>query len=233
MRQTRRRIGEWLPREEDVVARFRKEFAAHARKRANAAQTNSAVADPAAFIRDDPVVRMDFTRAIGQAREAGFELGYADIDEFIVLLDAMLTYAPPFSESSLIHCPVNALLDWPMVMPSGYALFRDPAFNAHLKRVLNVWSAFLSGPYSREHLNTRSPNGWFSHEADSKIGLSQFLCDPAKPYWGYASWNHFFTREFKPGARPVAQPGNDKVIVSACEASPYNIHDNVKLQDAF
>jgi phosphatidylserine decarboxylase len=73
----------------------------------------------------------------------------------------MMTYAPRFSESSLIHCPLNTLLDWPMVMPSGYALFRDPAFNAHLKRILNVWAGFLSGPHSRTHLNKGDELGYF------------------------------------------------------------------------
>lgn len=194
---------------------------------------NSAVADLAAFIRGNPVVRMDFTEAIRQARDAGFTLGYASIDEFIVLLDAMMTYAPPFSESSLIHCPLNALLDWPMVMPSGYALFRDPSFNAHLKRILNVWAGFLSGPHSRTHLNDSSPEGWFSPEADRRIGLSQFLCDPQKPFWGFSSWNHFFMREFSPGTRPVAHPDDQKVIVSACEASPFNVQHDVRLQDSF
>ncbi|MDR5884230.1 phosphatidylserine decarboxylase family protein [Caballeronia sp. LZ032] len=229
----RRRLGEWLPREEKVIARFRETFAEHARQRAKATKMNRVVEELAAFIRDDPVVRMDFTRAILQAREAGYTLGYSSVDEFIVLLDAMLTYAPPFSESSLIHCPVNALLDWPMVMPSGCALFRDPAFNSHLKKVLNVWSGFLSGPYSRTYLTTASPNGWFSEQADAKIGLDQFLCDPHKPYWGFSSWNHFFTREFKPGARPVARPDDNKVVISACEASPYNVQHDVQLQDSF
>ncbi|WP_244818097.1 phosphatidylserine decarboxylase family protein [Caballeronia sp. Lep1P3] len=233
MGNERRRLGGWLPSGEEAIASFRKNFAAYAREHAGRAKMNAVVEDFAAFIREDPVVRMDFTRAINQARDEGFELGYSSIDELVVMLDAMLTYAPPFSEKSLIHCPVNALLDWPMVMPSGYALFRDPAFNAHLKRILNVWSGFLSGPYSREHLNTSSPNGWFSPEADKEIGFSQFLCDPDEPYWGFSSWNHFFTREFKPGARPVAEPDNDKVIVSACEASPYAIKDDIKLQDSF
>jgi phosphatidylserine decarboxylase len=229
----RRRLGEWLPKEERFIAEFRESFARDAFARARSSPINSAVGEFASFIHSDPVVRMEFSRAIRQATDAGFRLGYGSIDEFMVLLDAMLTYAPPFSESSLIHCPVNALLDWPMVMPSGYALFRDPAFNAHLKRVLNVWSGFLSGPYSRTHLNTSSPQGWFSPEADEKVGLSQFLCDTSKPYWGYASWNHFFTREFKPGVRPVAQPDDSKVIVSACEASPYGVHEDVRLQDTF
>jgi len=63
--------------------------------------------------------------------------------------------------------------------------------------------------------------------------MSQFLCDPQQPYWGFNSWNDFFTRQFRPDARPVADPANDKIIVSACEASPYNIHQDVKLNDQF
>lgn len=132
------------------------------------------------------------------------------------IVDYMMTYAPPFSESSLIHCPLNALLDWPICMPSGYALFRDPTLNAQLRRVLNFWSGFLSGPYSREHLNSDAPGGWFSPEADAKIGLAQFLCDPDKLYRGFPSWNGFFTRQFKADARPVAAPDDDRIIISAC-----------------
>ncbi|MBB5447678.1 hypothetical protein HDG38_006323 [Paraburkholderia sp. WSM4177] len=44
-------------------------------------------------------------------------------------------------------------------MPSGDALFPDPALNAQRKHVLNRWCGFLSGPHSREHLNTSSPDG--------------------------------------------------------------------------
>ncbi|SDJ47937.1 Phophatidylserine decarboxylase [Paraburkholderia steynii] len=145
-----------------------------------------------------PVLRMDLINAIDEAHEAGFQLGYASIDELMCIVDYMITYAPPFSESSLIHCPLNALLDWPMCMPSGYALFRDPALNAQLRRVLTYWSGFPSGPYSRTHLNADAPGGWLSAEADAKIGLSQFLCDPNEAYWGFPSWNGFFTHQFRP-----------------------------------
>ncbi len=130
----RQRLGDWLPKEERAIAAFREKFAVYAEERASDAPQNSVILDMGAFIRNDPVVRMDFTRAIEQSRKAGFTLGYSTIDEFLVLLDAMMTYAPPFSESSLIHCPINALLDWPMVMPSGYALFRDPAFKTGRRR---------------------------------------------------------------------------------------------------
>ena len=43
----------------------------------------------------------------------------------------------------------------------------------------------------------------------------------------------FFTRQFRPDVRPVADPANDKIIVSAWEASPYNVRHDVKLHDQF
>jgi phosphatidylserine decarboxylase len=190
------------------------------------------VHDLAELVKNDPVLRMAASRAIEEAIVEGFELGYANVDELMNVIDYLMTYAPPFSESSLVHCPLNAVLDWPMCMPSGYALFRDQAFNAQLKRVLNYWCGFLSGPYSRMHLHD-GPDGWFSAEAREKVKIDEFLCDPHEPYWGFASWNSFFTRQFRPGARPVAEPDNQKVIVSACEASPYAIRHDVRLHDAF
>ncbi|QGZ67062.1 phosphatidylserine decarboxylase family protein [Paraburkholderia acidisoli] len=232
-RTERRRFGEWLPRNEAHMAQYRLEMAAHAREQANGTLRNAAVQELAALVKGDPVLRMDLTRAIMQARDAGYVLGYSTIDELMSIVDYCMTYAPPFSETSLIHCPLNAVLDWPMCMPSGYALFRDPALNAHIKQVLNCWCGFLSGPHSREHLTTSSPDGWFSSEADKRIGLSQFVCDPDKPYWGFTSWNDFFTRRFRNGQRPVDDPGDHKVIVSACEAAPYNLQRDVQLNDTF
>ncbi|WGS53313.1 phosphatidylserine decarboxylase family protein [Paraburkholderia sp. D15] len=232
-RTQRRRLGEWLPQNEAHMAKFRTDLAQHARERATHAPRTSAVDELARLVLGDPVLRMDMTRAIGEAQEAGYILGYASIDELMVIVDYLMTYAPPFSETSLIHCPLNAVLDWPMCMPSGYALFRDPALNAQLKHVLNCWCGFLDGPRSREHLNTSSRNGWFSAEADRKIGMSQFLCDPDQPYWGFDSWNGFFTRRFRPDARPVEDAEDPAVIVSACEAAPYNIQHDVQLCDRF
>lgn len=230
-RTERQRLGDWLPRNEAHLARYRLEIAAKARMREAVAPCASAVQELSTLINGDPVLRMDLTRAIDQAQERGYVLGYATIDELISIVDYLTTYSPPFSETSLIHCPLNAMLDWPMCMPSGYALFRDPALNAQLKHVLNCWCGFLSGPHSRGHLHASSPDGWFSAEADKRIGLSQFICDPDEPYWGYASWNDFFTRRFRDGERPVDEPGNNKVIVGACEAAPYAIEHDVQLTD--
>ena len=65
------------------------------------------------------------------------------------------------------------------------------------------------------------------------MGIEQFEYDPEDEHWGFASWNDFFTRRFKDGARPVASPDDDKVIVSACESTPYGISTDVQRQDRF
>ena len=40
-------------------------------------------------------------------------------------------------------------------------------------------------------------------------------------YWGFASWNDFFARRLKPGARPVPEDADLYTVVAACEATPY------------
>ncbi|MEX3958645.1 phosphatidylserine decarboxylase family protein [Trinickia sp. EG282A] len=229
----RRRLGGWLPQAEDQVSAFREDLARRARDRARDAPRAEVVRDLATLIQNDAVLRMNLVRAIDDAIAAGYRPGYSTIDELIAIIDYLMTYAPPFSDSSLVHCPLNAVLEWPMCMPSGYAFFRDPALNLQLKRVLNAWCGFLCGPHSRMHLHERPPDGWFSREATEKVGIDQFVCSPDQPHWGFASWNAFFTRQFKSGARPVASPDDEKLIVSACEASPYAISGGANIHDRF
>jgi len=75
-------------------------------------------------------------------------------------INGIMTYAAPFSENGLVGCPLNALLDWPMCMPAGFAVFRSPVLNAQLKKVLSFWCVFLSSPDSCTYLNEVSPAGW-------------------------------------------------------------------------
>ena len=229
----RQRLGEWLPGEEAASVSFRKEIAAKARERARHEPRASVVKDLGDLLQGDPVLRMGLTRAIDESLAAGHELGYGSIDELLDIVDFLMTYAPPFSASAPVMTPLNAVLEWPMCMPSGYAVFRDAALNAQLRRVLDYWAGFLSGPHSRTHLTADAPDGWFCEAARKKIGMSEFLYDPGQPFWGFSSWNAFFTRQFRPGARPVAAPDDNKIIVSACEASPYDIREDVKLHDRF
>ena len=92
--------------------------------------------------------------------------------------------------------------------------------------------SFLSSGDSLYVLND-SPSGWRCAEARRTVGIEQYEHDPKDEHWGFASWNDFFTRRFKDGERPVASPDDDKVIVSACESTPYGISADVKRQDRF
>ena len=53
--------------------------------------------------------------------------------------------------------------------------------------------------------------------------VDEFKCDPSQPYYGFTSWDNFFTRQFRDGQRPIASPGDDAVIVNACESAPYRL----------
>ena len=101
-----------------------------------------------------------------------------------------------------------------------------------MKKILNAWCEFLSSSDSRYVLND-SPSGWKSAKARQAVGIEQYEHDPEDEYWGFASWNDYFTRRFKDGERPVDSPDDDKVIVSACESTPYGISTDVKRQDRF
>jgi len=225
-------LGKWLPLDESVVAQFRNNLALRVKNK-KVVTLRPSVQRLATLINDTPILRMNFTLAIEQALEAGYDLGYSNINELMALINEVISTSIPFDKTYSVGVPLYALLQWPMRMTSGLALFRNDAFNQQLKLVLNDWCQFLSGPDSRAYLNEISPNGWFCSDALAEMDMSEFICDPSLPYWGYCSWNHFFTRKFKPGARPVAGVGDSKVVVNACEATPYNIQYDAQIQDQF
>ncbi|KAG0229754.1 hypothetical protein BGW42_001357 [Actinomortierella wolfii] len=177
-----------------------------------------------------------------------------DYHHFLRVLNHLLTTAPSWSDKSermgLVGVPINALLDWPMGTPSGYAAFLDPDINAMLKKVLNAWGDYLKSPASAYVLND-SPTGWFGPSgyndvvAVANVGIKTeqqqkplsfeelFICDPSAPHHGFKSWDAYFTRQFREGVRPVASPDDDSVIVNACESKPFCVHHNVKARDKF
>lgn len=95
-----------------------------------------------------------------------------------------------------------------------------------------MWCQFLSSEDSRYVLN-ESSTGWRCEAAQKAVGIEQFVHDPDDQYWGFASWNDYFTRHFKEGQRPVAAPDDDSVIVSACESTPFSLSTDVQRQDRF
>jgi len=227
----KRRLGGWLPVDESVLEAFRMDLLGDMQMRNE--PLHPEVKKLGELIHHDPVLRMNFTMAIEQATKARHKLGYSNMDELMVLINGVMTTSPSFDKTSLVGCPLNAILDWIMCMPAGFAAFRSPALNAQLKKVLDIWSDFLSSEKSCTYLNTNPPKGWFCPDALKIIPMDEFQCDKKLPHWGFKSWNDFFTRQFQPDARPVEEPHNNKVITSACESTPYAMEQNVKLTDTF
>jgi phosphatidylserine decarboxylase len=79
----------------------------------------------------------------------------------------------------------------------------------------------------------KSKSGWFGKEASKKINMAEYQCDTKKPYYGFKSWNDFFTRKLKPHVRPIIKPDNNNVINSACDSTIVRINFNVKSNTKF
>ena len=157
-----------------------------------------------------------------------------DYKHMLKLLNSILTKAPEFNTSGLVGCPINAILDWPMGTPAGIAAFLDPEVNQQLQKILNQWAVFLDSPDSR-YVLTDNTNGWFGPDAKKAMPTfaEDFVCYPGQPYHGFSSWDDFFTRLFRKGKRPVANPNDDSVIVNSCESAPYRLAHKVKARDTF
>jgi phosphatidylserine decarboxylase len=225
-----RRAG-WLPEQDDLEAWL----AGHRQRveaRGGQVVLHPVISELQELIDVDPVVRMYISQMIEQVptgkpyRKRHLE----SIEQLLRFINELLTMAPEYGKN--VALPLNAILDWSMGTPAGFAAFRDPRVNAMLKKILGVWCEFLSSADSLYVLN-ESESGWKSAEARQAVGIEQYAHDPQDEHWGFASWNDFFTRRFRDGERPVASPDDEKVIVSACESTPYGISTDVKRQDRF
>jgi phosphatidylserine decarboxylase len=166
---------------------------------------------------------------------------------------------PSHEPAGLIGFPINALLDWPMATESGYDVFANALVNQQFKKILAYWSKFLCSQESRyvltERVSKLDPETlivpWLGDLAKSQmvqvaksaIGDAPnptpdkfediFNCDPSEEYYGFKSWDDFFTRTFRPGVRPVSGKGDDNVIVNACESAPLQVKTEVPLNANF
>jgi phosphatidylserine decarboxylase len=119
-----------------------------------------------------------------------------------------------------------------MGVPAGFAVFRNEEVNSIFRKILDEYGSYLDSPASLSVIND-SPSGWKSKSALAKLEMEQYQYNPGDEHWGYRSWNDFFTRKLKPGMRPIAEPDNDKVVVSACDSKVFSIRHDVKKRDWF
>jgi len=150
------------------------------------------------------------------------------------LFNKIIQEAPSWEAGNLVAFPIIAIIEWPMGTPAGFQMFCDPRVNAKFKDMFDVWSQFLISAGSRYVLTT-DEGGWFSPPAlqDMPNFAKTYICDPSLPYWGFQSWDDFFTRRFRPGVRPVLFPDDNRVINSACESEFYAMATDVKEIDRF
>lgn len=171
-----------------------------------------------------------------------------DPEHMLRLLNHIITTAPGWNDRSfavgLVGLPMNALLDWPMATPSGWAVFLDPQINSMFKKVLHVWGEFLRSPESAKVLDERS-DGWLGRHgkkdltAAANVGETNysfeemFQCTPSERYHGFKSWDSFFIRLYHDHIRPVAAPDHPEIIANACESLPYKVAYGVSARDKF
>jgi len=189
------------------------------------------------LIEEDPEVYMLFRFMLEQVpyhRSPTHEPQVKTVEQMLRLFNHVMTHAPEYNDTALVGCPVNAILDWAMGTEAGFAAFLNDRVNGQFKKLLNEWAVFLKSASSAAVLNGTS-SGWLGPGALAKMPrfAEEFVCDPAKPHYGFTSWDDFFTRQFRAGVRPVASPADPDVIVNACESAPYRVSRNVSRHDRF
>ena len=121
--------------------------------------------------------------------------------------------------------PIYFILNWAMDTTAGFAAFVNINGNRFFKNILNYWALFLSSPDSRYVLCEDPRWGWFGEDAMEAMPnfAEEFQCNPQAEYYGFTSWDDFFTREFRPGIRPVDNPDDDYIVENARESAPLRI----------
>ena len=187
------------------------------------------------LIDSDPVVRMQFTQMIDQVPSYYRQkpnINLTSVDQMLCLMNRAMDKAPSYDETDLVGFPINVLLNWTMGVPGGFAAYRNDKVNAVFRKILDEYGAYLNSPASLSVFHD-GPDGWKSKAAVAKLKMEQYQHDPNDRHWGFKSGNDFFTRRLKPGMRPVAEPDNNKLIVSAADSGVYKIQKNVKKTDWF
>lgn len=230
--------GKWMPSDQQTLNAWMKKIMDKGEK--DTGPLLPVIQNLKNFIETDSKAYMFFTQMFDQvsAKEKTSPSGMPQVRDYnhmLRLFNVIMTHAPEFDESGLVGFPFNAILDWSMATTGGWAAFLDDEVNAYLKVMLNEWAIFLQSPESTSVLSDDPKNGWFGDDAKKAMPTfaDDFICDPKQPHYGFTSWDDFFTRRFRPDARPIAEPDNDAVIVNACESAPYRIAQNVQMKDKF
>jgi len=185
------RLGRWLPHNHVYVDNWIRKL------KAKVAERPRDLVEPIKEFREmvyaDRVLHAAMAAMFAEAylRKRETPLGEPEVrtfEEFLVLLNAIMTTAPEYYECEknshgkpeldpcgLIGFPINALLDWPMGTASGYDVFSNTLVNQQFKKILSCWSQFLVTQDSRYVLVEGDPSGtpivipWLSEAAKKEM----------------------------------------------------------------
>ncbi|KAK0440467.1 phosphatidylserine decarboxylase-like protein [Desarmillaria tabescens] len=239
----RHRIGGWLPRDHRILQRWLAKKIAQVD--ANPQPFQPVIQEFQNLIESNADIYMDFHQMFNQVptkppydKDPTGKPQVRDYMNMLALFNQVITEAPDFEEASydvgLVGFPINAILDWPMGTPAGLSAFSNDKVNAQFKKMFDVWAAFLTSSASRYVLTTDT-TGWFGPNASEAMPnfAQTYVCDPTAQYYGFRSWDDFFTRLFQPGVHPVMFPDDDRIVISACESTVYKTASNIKALDTF
>ncbi|PFH62672.1 hypothetical protein XA68_12543 [Ophiocordyceps unilateralis] len=236
----RRRPGAWTEADVEAHTRFVRDVAA----KADEQPTQRLIRPVEALkrlIETQSRVYMHFSQMFNQIPwrqpywldSAGHEPEIRDYQHMLRMLNHVATTAPTIESAGI---PMTNVMTYAMGTTSGHAAFLDPDVNDAMGRILAAWRAYLESPASRNVLNRSTDSGWLGPTtltALERLGNAPYNttlrfeelyeCDASDEFFGFKSWD----------VRPVASPEDDNVIVSACEASPYNVAHDVRLRDTF
>jgi phosphatidylserine decarboxylase precursor len=146
--------------------------------------------------------RPDLHESVVAAIDTAGLQGIDDVDEFAAYLDHLVTLVPVEREV----VPECLKFYYIVNQAPGDALNQDAQFNTWMKDLVRAWGTFLDTPASAAGIDT-------FREATS-YNMDDYIEGPS----GWQTFNQFFAREVKSGRRPVAEPRNDRVVVSPADA---------------
>ncbi len=156
------------------------------------------VAELLSLLDTKPVLREALQAAIDEADLAQIP----DMGAFLAYLDELATWIPVERD----FVPHILELYYVVNQAPDDRLNQDEAFNAWLHRMVEVYGDYLDTPASAQNLET------FMSRPNYNMG--DYFVGPS----GWLTFNQFFAREVRPGARPIAAPCDDKVIVAPADA---------------
>lgn len=156
------------------------------------------VEDLIGMLQARPDLRTALERAIARADLQGLR----DMDSFLAYLDDLVTLIPSEPE----FAPRALKLYYIVNQAPEDRLNRDETFSAWMKKLVEAWGRFLDTPASAAGID--------SFVARPSYRIDDYFVGPS----GWLTFNQFFAREVKPGKRPIAEPGNDEVIVSPADS---------------